>query len=228
MQENIIHRKESCPFGAKAVELLDKKDIDYEDHIFSSKEEEESFKDRLDVSTTPQIFIDGHRIGGYEDLAEKFDVEAEVDETSYKPVIAVFSVALITTLFLGAGVMGFMGLSLILLATLKIMDLSAFKESFKKYDLISKNLPVYALIYPFAELFAGLGFLTGNFFYAAASISALVGIVGIISVYKAVYMDKRDLNCACVGGNSNVPLGAVSFSENAIMALMGLYVLTVF
>ena len=48
-----------------------------------------------------------------------------------------------------------------------------------------------------------------------------VGVSGGISIFKAVYIDKKDLNCACVGGDSRTPLGIVSFAENAIMAVMG-------
>ena len=43
------------------------------------------------------------------------------------------------------------------------------------------------------------------------------------SVIKAVYVDKLALNCACVGGNSNVPLGFVSLTENLVMIGMGLW-----
>ncbi|WP_205738606.1 hypothetical protein [Halomonas heilongjiangensis] len=46
-----------------------------------------------------------------------------------------------------------------------------------------------------------------------------------VSIVKAVYIDKTDLNCACVGGDSKVPLGIISFTENAMMAVMGLWVL---
>jgi hypothetical protein len=38
-----------------------------------------------------------------------------------------------------------------------------------------------------------------------------------------VYIDKRELKCACVGGNSNVPLGFVSLTENLVMIGMGLW-----
>ena len=51
--------------------------------------------------------------------------------------------------------------------------------------------------------------------------SLFIGVSGGISVFKAVYIDKLALNCACVGGNSKAPLGIISFAENAIMALMG-------
>jgi len=45
--------------------------------------------------------------------------------------------------------------------------------------------------------------------------------MGMVSVGKAVFVDKLALNCACVGGNAKVPLGVVSFAENLLMALMG-------
>jgi hypothetical protein len=44
--------------------------------------------------------------------------------------------------------------------------------------------------------------------------------VGAVSVIKAVYIDKRELKCACVGGDSNVPLGFVSLTENLMMVGM--------
>ena len=53
--------------------------------------------------------------------------------------------------------------------------------------------------------------------------AALVGTVGAVSVFKAVYIDKRELKCACVGGNSNVSLGFVSLTENRVMMGMGLW-----
>ena len=53
----------------------------------------------------------------------------------------------------------------------------------------------------------------------------MIGGIGAASVIKAVYIDKRELKCACVGGNSNVPLGFVSLTENLLMLLMGLVTL---
>jgi hypothetical protein len=40
-----------------------------------------------------------------------------------------------------------------------------------------------------------------------------------------VYIDKRDLKCACVGGDSNVPLGFISLTENLMMMFMGVWML---
>ncbi len=210
-----------CPWGLKAVNLLNEQGIEFEDHKLKSKEETEAFKAKHKVETTPQIFFGEERIGGYTDLAEKLDVEAEGAEYSYTPVIAIFSTAGLMALATTMGISGFMGFSLSLLASLKLMDIESFAESFEKYDLITKRIRPYAKIYPFAELAIGLGFLSGIAPLATGITSLFIGVSGGISVFKAVYIDKLALNCACVGGNSKAPLGIVSFTENAIMAIMG-------
>jgi hypothetical protein len=46
-----------------------------------------------------------------------------------------------------------------------------------------------------------------------------------VSVIKAVYVDKRELKCACVGGDSSVPLGFISLTENLMMLSMGIWML---
>ena len=76
-------------------------------------------------------------------------------------------------------------------------------------------------MYPFLELAIALGFLSGIAPLATGIGSLAVGLSGGASVVKAVYIDKKDLNCACIGGNSKAPLGIVSFVENAMMVVMG-------
>ena len=210
-----------CPWGLKAVKLFEEKGIEYEDYKLKSPEEIEQFKAKHNVKTTPQIFFGEERIGGYTDLAEKLDVDAEGAEYSYTPVIAVFSSAGLMALATSLGLTGFMGFSLSLLATLKLMDIESFAEGFEKYDLITQQVKPYAKVYPFAELAIALGFLSGIAPLATGITSLFIGVSGGISVIKAVYIDKLALNCACVGGNSKAPLGVISFTENAIMAIMG-------
>jgi len=210
-----------CPWGLKTINLLNDKGIEFEDNKLTSREEVDEFKAKHHVETTPQIFSGDERIGGYTDLAEKLDVKAEGADYSYTPVIAVFSSAGLMALATTMGLTGFMGFSLSLLATLKLMDIESFAEGFEKYDLITKRIKPYAKVYPFAELAIGLGFLSGIAPLVTGITSLFIGVSGGISVIKAVYIDKLALNCACVGGNSKAPLGIISFAENAIMALMG-------
>ena len=84
------------------------------------------------------------------------------------------------------------------------------------------------MIYAFAEAYAGVGMLSGLNPWFFAPVALLIGTVGAISVIKAVYIDKRALKCACVGGDSNVPLGMVSLTENLMMVLISIYMLAQF
>ena len=138
-------------------------------------------------------------------------------------MMAVFGTAGLVTLATASGFMGMMGFSLAMLASLKLMDIESFAESYANYDLVTQRYKPYGKIYPFAELAIALGFLSGVASGVVGIASMLIGIVGGISVFKAVYIDKKSLNCACIGGNSQAPLQIVSFSENLIMAVMGAY-----
>ena len=56
-------------------------------------------------------------------------------------------------------------------------------------------------------------------------LALFIGVIGAVSVFKAVYIDKRELKCACVGGSSNVPLGFISLAENLGMIGMAIWML---
>ena len=64
--------------------------------------------------------------------------------------------------------------------------------------------------------------LAGILIWFSAPVALVIAGIGAASVYKAVYIDKRDLKCAYVGGSSNVPLGFVSLTENVMMITMAL------
>ena len=83
-----------CPFGLKSRDLLRRKGFQVEDHLLTSREETDAFKQSHDVKTTPQTFIDGKRIGGYDDLKAFFGQAAkDPDAKTYTPVIAIFASA---------------------------------------------------------------------------------------------------------------------------------------
>jgi glutaredoxin len=218
----MVTPESECPWGVKASALLTEQGIEFEDIHLTSRAEVDAFKAQQGVTTTPQIFFGADRIGGYTDLAAKLNHQIKPSKTSYQPVIALFSVAALMSLALSLGMPGFMGISLSMLAALKLMDIRSFATSFRAYDLIAMRVKSYGKVYPFLELAIGLGFLSGVAALATGLSSLLVGMVGTISIIKAIYIDKKALNCACIGGNSNVPLGTVSIAENAMMVIMGL------
>ena len=139
---------------------------------------------------------------------------------SFTPLITVFGTSFLITITLNKNFQDFMGISICLLAMLKIMDIEAFGISFKKYDLISYRFKKWIYIYPFCELLIGISFLLSAPPSSVILIAFILGIIGMASVFKAVYLDKLKLNCACVGGYAKTPLGIISFIENLLMAIM--------
>jgi glutaredoxin len=238
----VLYRMETkdhiCPYGLKSKDLLQRKGFDVQDQKLTTRDETDKFKREHGVETTPQTFINGERIGGYNALREHFGMdskEKDENETSYQPVIAVFAMcflmALAAMLWMANDIFSvrtielFIAFSMCVLAILKLRDLYSFSNQFVTYDLLAQRVVRYAYVYPFAEAFAGLGMIANVLIVPVALTALFIGTIGGISVFKAVYIDKRELKCACVGGSSNVPLGFVSLTENLMMIGMGLWML---
>ncbi len=222
-----------CPFGIKSKDLLKRNGYHVVDHKLKSRQEIDQYKNEANVKTTPQNIINGKRIGGHEDL-KKF-LGKEVDNNkSYAPIIAIFSTTFIMALIFTSRleeefiyselIKSFIALSMTFLAVLKLRDLESFSNQFITYDILARRYVPYAYVYPFIELIAGL-FMLAKFVLPIAAVGSLfIGTIGATSVIKAVYIERRDLKCACVGGNSKVPLGAISLTENLMMILMGVFI----
>jgi len=57
-----------CPFGRRAKEMLEAAGYDIDEQILATREEVDAYKAKEGVSTTPQVFIAGGRVGGSDDL----------------------------------------------------------------------------------------------------------------------------------------------------------------
>ena len=224
----------TCPYGVKARDLLRRKGYAVEDHHLTTRAETDAFKAEHGVKTTPQTFIGGERVGGYDDLRRFFGLKVkDANATSYTPVIAVFAVAALVSVAInritGEPVAGvalverLIAAAMMLLAMLKLQDVDRFATMFLNYDLLAKRQAPYAYAYPFLELGAGTLMLAGVLSWLSIPVALFIGGIGAASVFKAVYVDKRELKCACVGGNSNVPLGFVSLTENLMMVAMAVW-----
>ena len=224
----------TCPYGIKARWLLKRHGYDVDDHWLTTREETDAFKAQHDVNTTPQILIAGQRIGGHDDLRRFLGLRVkDAKATSYTPVLAVFAVAALLALAVNwltflpllsfVTLERFVAIAMILLAMLKLQDVDRFATMFLNYDLLARRLPPYGMAYPFLELGAGVLMLTRTLNWLSIPVALFIGGIGAVSVFRAVYVEKRDLKCACVGGNSNVPLGFVSLTENVMMVVMALW-----
>jgi len=224
-----------CPFGIKSIDLLKKQGYTIDDHHLTSKEQTDHFKAEHDVKTTPQTFIDGRRIGGFEDLSNFFGkTVTKTDSVTYTPIIALFSVAFALaiavtwlvrdTLFQPQTIAWFIAIAMVLLGLQKLQDIEKFATMFLNYDLLAQKWVRYGYIYPFVETAAGLLMLMGVLTWLSAPATLFIAGIGAVSVVKAVYIDKRELKCACLG-DSRVPLGTVSLIENLMMIGMAIWML---
>jgi glutaredoxin len=233
----IVMADHMCPHGLKSKDLLERQKFVVEDHHLVSREQIDAFKSEYDVKTTPQTFIDGDRIGGFGDLSVFFGKTKKIkDDVSYKPIIALFSVAALVAvavtwlafgaIFTGQTIEWFISISMVLLGLQKLQDVERFATMFLNYDLLAQRWVRYGYIYPFVETGAGLLMMAGVLTWVSAPAALFVAGIGAISVFKAVYIDRRELKCACVGGDSKVPLGFVSLTENLMMIGMAIWMLS--
>lgn len=224
----------TCPWGLKAKDLLKRQGYEIDDRHLTTREETDAFKAQHDVATTPQVFVGGQRIGGYNDLRRFLGKRvADPKATSYRPVAALFAVTALMALAASYAVTGspftaralqwFVGFSMAVLALLKLQNVEAFSAMFLNYDLLARRWVPYSYLYPFAEALAGVLMIAGALTWLSVPVALFIGSIGAVSVFKAVYIDERELKCACVGGASNVPLGFVSLTENLMMIAMAVW-----
>jgi glutaredoxin len=223
-----------CPYGLKAKDLLRRRGYAVDDRWLRTRAEVDAFKAEHGVATTPQTFIDEARIGGYDDLRRHFGMRvADPKATTYRPVAALFAMTALMALAASHAVHGamftpragewFVAFSMAVLAMLKLQNIESFATMFLNYDLLARRWVPYSYLYPYAEALAGVLMIAGVATWLSVPVALFIGSIGAASVVKAVYIDRRELKCACVGGASNVPLGFLSLTENVMMIAMAVW-----
>jgi len=149
-----------------------------------------------------------------------------------KPLFIIFGYISITSILLNFkdwnltnAMIDFMGLFYIIFSFFKILDIKGFSTSFRMYDPLAKKITIYGYIYPFIEILLGLMFLNRVEVNIALLITIL--ILGITSAgVTQTLLNKRSINCACLGTTLKLPMTEATFIENAIMIIMAIVLLT--
>ena len=156
--------------------------------------------------------------------------------SSKKTLLLALSLVLISSLSLHIGednfelnewMVSYMGIFFLLFSFLKLIDVKGFSESFKKYDLISKIIPGFAITYPFLELFLALTFLSSYFLIA----SYIMTLIFMTSQFFGVFISlqrKEVIKCACMGSSINIDISTLTLIENFVMILMSSYMIIIF
>ena len=223
-----------CPYGLKTLDLLERQGFEVDDRHLETERQATDFRETWEVETTPQTFIDGELVGTLDDVREYVGKERkDGGGESYRPVVTLF----VTTFLMAFGAAyiaedawisvrtfeWFVAFSMCGLGYLKLRDVESFSTMFLNYDLLARRWVPYSYVYPYAETGAGLLMIAAVLNWVSVPVALFIGSVGAFSVFKAVYVDGRELKCACVGGSSNVPLGFISLTENLAMIAMAFW-----
>lgn len=118
----------------------------------------------------------------------------------------------------------FMGLFYIVFSFFKLLDLKGFPESFKMYDPLAKVVPIYGWLYPFIEVVLGLLFLMRIQIPLALIVTLILLGITTIGVTKTL-LDKKSIQCACLGTALKLPMTKATFIENSVMIIMAVIML---
>ena len=175
-------------------------------------------------------------LGNYKIYEEKFTSKIIEYFTSKKTLLLALLLVLISSLSLQVSkdnfnlnewMISYMGIFFLLFSFLKLIDVKGFSESFKKYDLISKIIPGFAITYPFLELFLALTFLSSYFLIA----SYIMTLIFMTSQFFGVFISlqsKEVIKCACMGSSINIDISTLTLIENFVMISMSSYMIIIF
>ena len=171
----------------------------------------------------------------YKVISRRDDKDNEIIKSSkikqLKPLFIILGYISVTSVLLNFrnwnstnAMIDFMGLFYIIFSFFKILDIKGFSKSFKMYDPLAKKITIYGYIYPFIEILLGLMFLTRIEVNIALLITII--ILGITSVgVTQTLLNKKTINCACLGTTLKLPMTEATFIENAIMIIMAIILL---
>jgi copper chaperone CopZ len=146
----------------------------------------------------------------------------------YKPVLVIFTY-IITITVLPAITIGnfswetwmrhFMAAFFLVFSFFKLLDLKTFADAYSSYDMVAKQWNAWGYVYPFIELGLGLAFLLQFNPLLTNGVAFVVMSISIIGVLQSV-INKRKIQCACLGTIFNLPMSTITIIEDGLMILM--------
>jgi len=146
----------------------------------------------------------------------------------YKPILLIFGYVTTISLLVSwqDGAINFMSFMRIFMAGFfltfsffKMLNLKAFAESYAMYDIVAKKFSAWGYIYAFIELGLGLSFALNLSPVLINWATLIVMTVSILGVLESV-LNKKKIQCACLGAVFNLPMSTVTIVEDAIMIVM--------
>lgn len=172
-------------------------------------------------------------LGKVEEQPAEPEAETKSFLATYKPLLLVFGylIGLVAVAEAVAGgfdwmraMTNFMGGLFVAFSFFKLLDLRGFADSFQSYDIVARPVRAYGFVYPFVELALGIAYLLRFDPVLTNIVTLVVMLAGIVGVTQAL-LQKRKIQCACLGTVFNLPMSKVTFIEDALMAGMAIVML---
>ena len=223
----------TCSSCVETIEAAIKGFVDNDDFTIYLESGTAHFEADVDLS---EVLLAINKSGYKATLRDKNEhkkVQAKKDNFFYDlvPLYIILSYVLIGSIglnrisFTVSGFMtDFMGLFYVIFSLFKLIDYRNFPRAFSQYDPIAKVFAGYGWIYPFIELFLGINLLLDQ--YVLLSISMTIMILGATTagvLYNLI--QKRSVQCACMGTAIKLPLTKATLIENLIMLGMASWML---
>jgi copper chaperone CopZ len=147
---------------------------------------------------------------------------------TYKPILLIFGYMTTVSLLIQLNndsfnlmewMNHFMAGFFLIFSFFKMLNLKGFAESYVMYDVLAKRLPIWAYLYAFIELGLGLAFLSNFQPILTNWLTLIVMAISIIGVLQSV-LNKKQIQCACLGAVFNLPMSTVTIIEDTLMIAM--------
>jgi copper chaperone CopZ len=152
---------------------------------------------------------------------------------TYKPILLIFGYILAIALIAGntkpvfdisLAMRVFMAGFFLVFSFFKMLNLEGFADSYTMYDVVAKKFRPWAYIYAFIELGLGLTFVLNIYPLITNTLTFVVMTISIIGVLQSV-LNKRTIQCACLGAVFNLPMSTVTIIEDGLMIIMSVVTL---
>lgn len=101
----------------------------------------------------------------------------------------------------------------------KLLNLRGFAQSYQMYDIVAKRFPAWGYIYAFIELLLGVAYAIHYEPVITNAVTFIIMSVSLIGVLQSV-LNKRKIQCACLGTVFNLPMSTVTIVEDSAMIIM--------
>lgn len=118
----------------------------------------------------------------------------------------------------------FEGIFFIVFGGFKLLNWRGFVNAYETYDLIASKSRLYGYSYPILEILLGVGYIAGYNLPAVNIATIILMSISALGVFRAL-MDKRRVQCACLGVVFKIPMTKITLFEDVLMIIMALAML---